>query len=72
MDERGFSKTHLKFWKVVYPPRMSPFGLKICGHVFSDTIAKILFPGFVWMRWDFSKRGGHGCSAEGTWAGRTM
>ena len=24
------------------------------------------------MRWDFSKRGGHGCSAEGTWAGRTM
>jgi hypothetical protein len=59
LDEVGFFEKKLKFWKVVYPLRMSPFGLKICGHVF-QTILQKYFPQ------EFFGWGGIFRSVEGT------
>ena len=38
------------------PPEDVSVWLENLWTCFSDDIAKILFPGFVWMRWDFSKK----------------
>ena len=61
-----FSKQKkLKFRKVVYPLRMSPFGFKIGGNVF-ETILQTNVPGFVWMRWDFFEKASQISELQGT------
>ena len=50
LDEVGFFEKTLKFWKVVYPPRMSPFGLKICGDVCQTILQKKCSQDVFWLR----------------------
>ena len=40
LDEVGFFGKNVNFRKVVYPPRMSPFGLKICVRAFQTILQK--------------------------------
>ena len=51
-----FSKNQFKFRKVVYPPRMSPFGLKICGDVFQTILQQNLSQDFFGWGGIFRKK----------------